>query len=68
MITKQALLKSTDKPHVSKIVWVDLEKPFKKGDLVQLKGDDRWWNVVETYDEIKKDHRDINHGWHVGGL
>lgn len=49
------------------VTWVDLTKPFKIGDRLRLKGDDRLWHV-DTISNVMLERKDINRDWHVGGL
>lgn len=47
------------------VAWIDAET--RKGNLVRIKNDNRWWEVKETYYPYL-DRSEIKSEWRVGGL
>lgn len=48
------------------VVWIDYPR-IKKGNRITLKGDDKFWDVLDIYEPVI-DSQDIKRNWHVGGL
>ena len=64
MFYKQVRLKNGN---TETVTWVDLQKRFKKGDRITLKGETKLWDIKEVYN-CKVEKSQIRNDWNVGGL